>query len=84
MLLLLKKTFQNIIQEDLKKYYKDIPCETLILWGEKDYDTPLKDGYIIHKNLSNSGLIIYPNCGHFCYCEESYQTVQILSSFIKK
>jgi len=80
----MKKTFQNIIQEDLRKYYKKITVETLIIWGSKDKDTPLKDGQYLEKQLKNSALIIYHNCGHFSYLENPYQTLLIIESFITK
>ena len=39
----MKKTFQNIVNEDLTKYYSNIKSEVLILWGMLDDVTPLKD-----------------------------------------
>ncbi|MBQ3307863.1 MAG: alpha/beta hydrolase [Bacilli bacterium] len=80
----MRKTFQNIVKKNLKNYYKSINCETLILWGKKDKDTPLKDASILHKMISNSGLVIYQKCGHFSYYELPYNTLLILDSFIKK
>lgn len=78
------KTFKNIINEDLKKYYKNIDEETLIIWGEKDQDTPLKDAYLLNKIINNSGLIIYNNSTHFSYLENIYKTNIIIEKFIKK
>lgn len=78
----LQKTFQNIIKEDLKKYYKKITNETLIIWGEKDSDTPLKDGYYLNRKMKNSALIIYKNAGHFSYLNYLYLTIEIIKKFI--
>ena len=80
----MKKTFQNIINEDLKKHYKNISCETLIIWGENDYDTPLKDAYILNRIIKNSELIIYPKANHFSYLNYPILTNKILDSYIKK
>lgn len=63
------KTFKNIINKDLKKYYKNIKADTLIIWGENDKDTPLKDAYLLNKIINNSELIIYKNSSHFSYLE---------------
>lgn len=65
------KTFKNIINEDLRKYIKNIKNSTLIIWGKKDKDTPIKDGYYLKKKIKNSKLIIYNNCSHFVYLEET-------------
>ena len=79
----MKKTFQNIIKEDLRKYYKSIKYETLIIWGEKDLDTPLKDALYLNKIIKNSALIIYKNSGHFSYLDNSYLTNKILEKYLK-
>ncbi len=78
------QTFKNIISEDLKYYYKEINVPTLLLWGEKDKDTPLKDGYYINKKIKNSNLIIYPKVTHYSYLAYPTLTNQIIESFIKE
>ena len=80
----MKKTFQNIIKEDLKKYYKNITTNTLIIWGEKDIDTPLKDAYFMKIHIKGSGLIIYENSKHFSYLDKIYLTNLIINKFINK
>ena len=80
----MRKTFINIVNEDLRKYYKKINAETLIIWGEKDNDTPLKDGKYLNKIIKNSSLIIYKNRTHFSYLEEPFLTTKIIYELIKK
>lgn len=80
---IMKRTFQNIIKEDLRKYYKTINTETLIIWGEKDLDTPLKDAKYLNSIIKNSELIIYKNSTHFSYLEYSYLTNKILDKYLK-
>ena len=74
----MRNTFKNIINEDLTKYYKSIKISTLIIWGEYDRDTPLKDGKILNKLIRNSALIIYKKRKHFSYLEEISLTNKIL------
>lgn len=76
------KTFQNIIKEDLKYTLPYIETETLILWGEKDKDTPLKDGKLLQKKIKDSALIIYPKATHFSYLTYPKLTYKIIKSFI--
>ena len=80
----LYKTFQNIIHEDLKKYYQNIQNETLILWGTKDNITPLKIGLKLNKLIKNSTLIKILNAQHFPYLEKPFLTNQIIYHYIKK
>lgn len=79
----MKITFQNIIKEDLRKYYKSINTETLLIWGDKDLDTPLKEGKFLNKIINNSSLIVYKNAGHFSYLDYSYLTNKILEKYLK-
>ena len=78
----MSKTFQNIIKEDLRYFLSHINPETLILWGEKDKDTPLKDGKLINKKIKNSALIIYPKGTHYSYLEFPELTYKIIKSFL--
>ena len=80
----MKKTFKNIINEDLRKHYKNIKNKTLIIWGNKDIDTPLKDGKYLKKHLINSKLIIYKNSNHFSYLEYPNITNKIINTFLKE
>lgn len=76
------QTFKNIINEDLKYYYSYIVIPTLIIWGEKDNDTPLKDGYYMNKKIEQSSLIVLPDAGHFSYLTYPTLTNQIISQFL--
>lgn len=76
------QTFKNIVNENLKKYIKYIKQETLILWGENDIDTPIKDGIYLNKKIKDSALIILPKAGHFSYIEYKDLTISIIEKFI--
>lgn len=78
-----RNTFIKIVNEDLSSYLAHIKAPTLLLWGEKDGATPLKDGKKMEKEIKDSGLVVFPNCGHFCYLEEMLLTNQIIEKFIK-
>ena len=77
------KTFKNIINEDLTKYFKHIQSECLLIWGKLDTATPIKDGYKISKLIKNSAIIIYPNGNHFPYIQYPEQTNKIIECFLK-
>ena len=79
----MRETFKNIVNLDLTNYLSSINSNTLILWGEKDTDTPLKDGKLMHKKITNSELIIFPNCTHYCYLENTYVIIKIILCFLE-
>lgn len=77
----MKKTFKNIVNTDLRKYLKYIYCPTVLIWGENDTSTPLKDGKLMNKKISNSGLITIKNGTHFVYLEYPFYIIKIIKAF---
>lgn len=78
------RTFKNIVNEDLTKYLKNIDTEALIIWGEKDLDTPIKDAKKINKLIKNSTLITLKNATHYSYLQYPLLTNNIISCFISE
>lgn len=76
------QTFKNIINEDLKDYLPYIENETLLLWGENDLDTPLKDAYKLRSKIKNSALIVFPKATHYSYLEYKDLTGKIIKKFL--
>ncbi len=79
----MKKTFSNIVNEDLSYLLKNINAETLLIWGENDEDTPLSDGIIMHENIKDSGLIVIKKGTHFAYLNAPLYVNSIILNFIK-
>lgn len=79
----MKKTFVNVVNEDLSYLLRNIKQETLLIWGENDLDTPIKDGKIMEKLLDNSSLITLKNTGHFSYLENPVLINKIIYEFLK-
>lgn len=78
----LHKTFINIVNEDLTFLLSKIKNETLLIWGEKDLDTPLKDAYKMHSLINDSGLVILKKATHFCYLEQPLYIKIIINNFL--
>lgn len=66
----LQKIFLNTINEDLVPVLAKIKLPTLLIWGEDDTETPLKDGEQMRANIKNSDLIVVPGAGHFVYIDD--------------
>ncbi len=60
-----KKTFQNIIKEDIEMYtHKLNNFETFFVWGENDKQAPVKNAEIIANNV-NAQIFVIKNANHF-------------------
>ncbi len=79
----MSNTFKNIVNYDLSKYIKNIKLDTLLIWGEKDNSTPLKDGYKFKKYISTSALIVIKEADHFPYLQYPSLINNIIYEFIK-
>ncbi len=78
----MKKCFVKIVNEDLKSYAKTIKAETLIIFGEKDKDTPLYLAKKLNKLIASSKLIVLKNAGHYAYLDNFYEFKPIVENFI--
>lgn len=66
---IMKNIYLNVIKKDLTDILQDVNVSTVIIWGEKDNITPLKNAYIINSKIRNSQLEIIPKIGHNLHSE---------------
>ena len=76
-----RKTFSIIVNTDLRKYIPYIYCPTLLIWGELDTSTPLKDGKYMNKKIKDSALITIKKGTHFVYLEYPFYILNIINNF---
>ncbi len=81
---LMKKVFVKVVNEDLTKYLPQIEMPTLLIWGENDTATPLRDAKIMERNIPGSGLVVFKNAGHFAYLEMLNHFLGVVDSFLKE
>lgn len=67
--LMMRQCMVMAVNEDLTHLLSKIKQETLLIWGERDTDTPLADGKTMEEKIPNSGLAVIPGTGHFSFLE---------------
>lgn len=77
-----KKTFVNVVNEHLNKILPMVTLPTLIIWGNKDKETPIYMARKLNKKIIGSGLVIIEKAGHFSYLDQPFKVFLILKSFI--
>ncbi|MEA4854580.1 MAG: alpha/beta hydrolase [Christensenella sp.] len=80
----MKKTFINVVNEDLTPYLKKIKSPSLLVWGENDTDTPLYMAQIMEKEIPDAGLVVFKDAGHFSYLDQFGQFMAVINSFFKE
>lgn len=56
---------------------------TLVLWGDRDREVPLADGYRLQEEIPNARLIVFEQCGHLPHEEYPDEFVDIVSGFLR-
>ncbi len=63
----MRETFKKVVQENLRPLLPKIKTPTLLVWGENDTLTPLRDAHIMEREIANAKLVIIPNADHIVY-----------------
>lgn len=79
----MKKVFKNVVNEDLTPYLKNINAPTLLIWGELDNDTPLKDAQKMEQLINNAGLVVIKGAGHFSYLNDINYFMVVVNKFLE-
>ena len=78
----LKETFKIIIKENLAPELSSIKVPTLVIWGENDTETPLKQGKLIAKIIPEAQLSVIKNAGHHVFLEKPDEFAKMIKEFI--
>ncbi|MBP3503574.1 MAG: alpha/beta hydrolase [Bacilli bacterium] len=80
---ILKQMLIKAVTYDQKKLLKNIPCETLIIWGENDNTTKLKDAKVFKRLIKKSELVIIPSSSHFPFIDNYSYFIKVLKSYLE-
>lgn len=78
----MRGTLSRVVNEDLRRFMPLISAPTLLVWGEKDTATPLRDAKIMERLIPDAGLVVFPGAGHYSFLEHPSQFAAILDSFL--
>lgn len=79
----MRRIMSTSVNQDLKHLMPSIKAPTLLIWGEKDTATPLRDAKTMEKLIPDAGLVLYEGCGHYSFLERPGQTAAVIKSFLK-
>ncbi|MCD8386034.1 MAG: alpha/beta hydrolase [Bacteroidales bacterium] len=78
----MRAILSKVVNEDLKKVMPQITAPTLLIWGEKDTATPLRDAKMMEKLIPGGALVSFPGCGHYSFLDNPVQFRAVLRSFL--
>ncbi len=78
----MRAVLSKSVNQDLTPLLKDINVPALLIWGENDTATPMRDARIMEKLIPDSGLVSFPGCGHYSFLDNPVQFAAVLKSFL--
>ncbi|MDE7025256.1 MAG: alpha/beta hydrolase, partial [Paramuribaculum sp.] len=79
---MMRSILSKCVNEDLKHVMPAIKAPTLLIWGENDTATPLRDAKIMERLIPDAGLVSFPGCGHYSFLDNPVQFAAVLRSFL--
>lgn len=67
---IMRQSFIKIVSEHLDHCLEKIENQTLLIFGNKDNETPLYMAKKLNAGIKNSKLIIFEKAGHFCFLDK--------------
>lgn len=79
----MKRVFVHVVNDYLDGLLTEINRPLLLVWGEKDRDTPLYMAKRIRKKARDCAVIVMKDCGHFAFLENFAEFVTIADAFFE-
>lgn len=79
---MMRRILSKCVNENLKSVLPSIKAPTLLIWGENDTATPLRDAKIMERLIPDAGLVSFPGCGHYSFLDNPVQFAAVLRSFL--
>jgi len=78
----MQQIFLNTINEDLLPEVAAMTQPTLLLWGENDSETPVRQAELIQAQLPYGTLVVVPEAGHFVFMDDPTAVTKELDGFL--
>ncbi|MDO5395555.1 MAG: alpha/beta hydrolase [Bacteroidales bacterium] len=78
----MKEILSKCVNEDLRHVLPQIKAPTLLIWGENDTATPIRDARLMERLIPDAGLVSFPHCGHYSFLDNPAQFAAVLTSFL--
>lgn len=78
----MRAIMSKCVNEDLKSVMPQIKAPTLLIWGDNDTATPISDAKIMEKLIPDSGLVSFPDCGHYSFLDNPFGFKAVVRQFI--
>jgi pimeloyl-ACP methyl ester carboxylesterase len=78
----MRGTLVKAVNEDLTEYLPKIKAKALLIWGDLDTATPMRDAHIMEEKIPDAVLKVIPGTGHFSYAENPGMFTDIIRDYL--
>ena len=78
----MRGTFRAVIAADLSDRLRRIAAPTLLVWGDRDEDTPLWMANRMEELIPDAGLVVLEGAGHYSYADSPGQFGAVARRFL--
>lgn len=72
------------VNEDLSPLLRKVEAPTLLIWGELDTATPLRDGKVMETLIPDAGLVVLSGGTHYAFLEQAPRFLTIVNHFLEE
>lgn len=81
---IMRAVMSRCVNQDLRHLMPGIKASTLLVWGEDDTATPMRDARIMERLIPDAGLVSWPGCGHYSFLDNPGTFRAVAQSFFCK
>lgn len=78
----MRATLVRLVNEDLRTLMPRVTAPTLLVWGDRDAETPLRDAREMERLIPDSGVAVFEGAGHFAYLEQAARFGRVVDVFL--
>lgn len=78
----MRPTMRRILADDLAPLLPRITAPTLLIWGERDDETPLELGLRLERLIRGARLMVVPDAGHHVFLERPEPVIACMRTFL--
>ena len=80
---IMRQCLVRAVNEDLEGLLPSIKQDTLLVWGDQDTATPIRDANIMKEKITNSGLVVLEGAGHFSFLEKQSLFTNVMRTYFR-
>ena len=80
----LRATLVRLVNEDLTPLLPRVKAPSLLIWGDRDTETPLSAARLMERSIPDAGLVVFEGAGHFAYLEQPGRFARIVDVYLRE